>query len=142
MIVLDTNVLSVLMYPKRPAAVMAWFKMQSPQSIWTTAITIFEAAAGIEQVDNAGHRQALRTAFDSAIEQVVKGRILSFDAAAAHETALLFAERKRRGRIVELRDTQIAGIIRARKATLATRNIRDFADAGIPLVDPWTGRTD
>jgi toxin FitB len=142
MIVLDTNVLSVLMYPKRPAAVMAWFKMQSPQGIWTTAITIFEASAGIEQVDNAGQRQALRTAFDSALEKVVKGRILSFDTAAAQESALLFAARKRQGRIVELRDTQIAGIIRARKATLATRNIRDFADAGIPLVDPWTGNAD
>jgi len=55
---------------------------------------------------------------------------------------MLLAERQRRGRSVDLRDTQIAGIVRARKATLATRNIRDFADAGISLVDPWTAAPD
>ena len=31
----------------------------------------------------------------------------------------------------------IAGIVKARRATLATRNIRHFEDAGIDLVDPW-----
>jgi predicted nucleic acid-binding protein len=32
---------------------------------------------------------------------------------------------------------QIAGIASARKATLATRNTRHFADLGINIVDPW-----
>jgi predicted nucleic acid-binding protein len=36
-----------------------------------------------------------------------------------------------------MRDAQIAGIIAARRATLATRNIRHFADAGITTLDPW-----
>ena len=121
---------------------MAWFKCQPSESLWTTAITIFEASAGIEQVAEAPRRRALRNAFNGAVDQVLRGRILSFDAEAAHEAALLSTERKLRGRTVELRDTFIAGIVRACKATLATRNIRDFADAGIPLVDPWTGRAD
>jgi toxin FitB len=138
MIILDTNVLSVLTHAKRPEPVMAWFKRQPSESLWTTAITIFEASAGIEQVAEAARRRALRDAFNGAVDQVLRGRILSFDAEAAHEAARLVAERKLRGRTVELRDTFIAGIARVRKATLATRNIRDFADAGIPLVDPWT----
>ena len=29
-----------------------------------------------------------------------------------------------------------AGIVRSRHATLATRNIKDFEDCGIALVDP------
>jgi predicted nucleic acid-binding protein len=32
----------------------------------------------------------------------------------------------------------IAGIVLARHATLATRNIRDFDDISAPLIDPWT----
>jgi len=138
MIVLDTNVLSVLMRAKRPKEVMAWLDNQPGESLWTTSITIFEARFGIEQIDDAEHRQDLQTAFDTAVTDVIEGRILNFDAPAAYQTAWLFADRKRRGRSVDLRDTQIAGIVRTRKATLATRNIRDFADAGIPLVDPWT----
>jgi toxin FitB len=142
MIVLDTNVLSVLMHPKRPESVTQWFRNQPAESLWITSITIFEASFGIEQVDNAERRHALRAAFDAALGDVVRGRVLSFDAAAAYEAAKLVAERRRRNRTVELRDTQIAGIVRARKATLATRNTRDFADAGVPLVDPWKDGAD
>jgi predicted nucleic acid-binding protein len=36
-----------------------------------------------------------------------------------------------------MRDTQIAGIALARRATLATRNTRHFADLEIKLIDPW-----
>lgn len=142
MIVLDTNVLSVLMRPKRPETVMAWFRRQPAETLWTTSITVFEAWAGIEQVEEVQRRQALQSAFGRALDHVLEGRILDFDAAAGREAARLMAERRRRGRAVELRDTQIAGIVRASKATLATRNIRDFADAGIALVDPWAAGAD
>jgi hypothetical protein len=37
-----------------------------------------------------------------------------------------------------MRDAQIAGIIAARRATLATRNVLHFADAGVTTVDPWS----
>ncbi|PYR76692.1 MAG: VapC toxin family PIN domain ribonuclease, partial [Acidobacteria bacterium] len=65
-------------------------------------------------------------------------RVLDFDVAAANAAALLAAERQRAGRGVDMRDTQIAGIALARRATLATRNVRHFADLKIPVVDPWT----
>jgi hypothetical protein len=45
--------------------------------------------------------------------------------------------RARKNRSVDMRDTFIAGIAISRAATLVTRNTRDFADAGVPLVDPW-----
>jgi len=49
------------------------------------------------------------------------------------------AGRRQAGRPVELRDTMIAGIAIARHATLATRNMRHFADLPIAVVDPWAG---
>jgi hypothetical protein len=39
---------------------------------------------------------------------------------------------------VEIRDVQIAGIAKARKAMLANRDARHFAETGLPLVNPWT----
>jgi predicted nucleic acid-binding protein len=33
----------------------------------------------------------------------------------------------------------IAGVVAAQKATLATRNTKDFTNAGIVLIDPWQG---
>ena len=47
------------------------------------------------------------------------------------------ARRRQRGRPGELRDTMIAGIAIARRATLATRNTRHFADLPVPVVNPW-----
>ena len=38
---------------------------------------------------------------------------------------------------VAAHDTQIAGIVMSRNATLATRNVKDFDDLDIALVDPW-----
>jgi len=63
--------------------------------------------------------------------------VLQFDHAAAEETALLMGARHRLGRRGDLRDTMIAGIALAQRATLATRNIRHFDDLAVPVVDPW-----
>jgi len=41
---------------------------------------------------------------------------------------------------VDFRDIEIAGIVSARRATLATRNVRHFQDLRIELVDPWARR--
>ena len=58
--------------------------------------------------------------------------------AAASAAALLMAERKRTGRTGDLRDTMIAGIVIASHATLATHNIRHFADLSVPWSIPWS----
>lgn len=68
---------------------------------------------------------------------VSKNRVLDFDSAAATEATSLAAERQKAGRPVDMRDTQIAGISLAWRATLAARNVRHFADLKVPVVDPW-----
>jgi toxin FitB len=51
----------------------------------------------------------------------------------------LAAQRQRDGRPADLRDTQIAGIALARRATLATRNVRHFQGLDVEVIDPWKG---
>jgi toxin FitB len=48
------------------------------------------------------------------------------------------ADRKRRGRPGEIRDTLVAGIALASNATVATGNVAHFADFHINVVNPWT----
>jgi predicted nucleic acid-binding protein len=48
------------------------------------------------------------------------------------------AKLRRAGRPVEIRDTLIAGIVAARKATLATRSSKHFEGIDLSLVDPWS----
>ena len=48
------------------------------------------------------------------------------------------AQRKTQGRLVDLRDTLIAGIALAHEAQLATRNVRHFSDTTVSLINPFS----
>ena len=140
MIVLDTNVLSALMQREADPAVVAWLDLQPSESVWTTAVTVFEIRFGLELLAPGRRKRQLEDAFSRALDEDFQGRILVFDAEAAEEAASRAAERRAVGKTVDFRDIEIAGIVSARRATLATRNVRHFMDLGIELVDPWARR--
>lgn len=137
MIILDTNVLSALMRAVPEPVVVAWLNEQPAESVWLTSITVFDARMGLAQLATSRKRQVLEAAFTRLLIEDFEGRVLPFDEAAANEAATLAAKRQRAGRPVDLRDTQIAGIALARRAVIATRNIRHFGDLTAHLVNPW-----
>lgn len=137
MIVLDTNVISTLMSDAPDQPVVRWLNRQPRSSLWTTSITVYELLTGLE-VMPAGRRQArMRDAFNAVFATDFGNRVLEFDTAAATSAASITARRQREGRRVDLHDTQIAGIATARRAIIATRNMRHFEDLDIPVVNPW-----
>ena len=75
--------------------------------------------------------------FEALLQVDLENRIAVFDPRAASHAAQLAAERKGRGRPVDIRDTLIGGIAIARNATLATRNLKHFEDLPTPVVSPW-----
>ena len=137
MIILDTNVLSALMQADPDVRVIEWLDRQAPESIWITSITLFESRLGLALLPEGRRRQALEAAFERLLNEHLQNRVLGFDAAAALEAAMLAAARQRAGRPVDLRDTQIAGIAAARRASVATRNLRHFQDLSVPVINPW-----
>jgi predicted nucleic acid-binding protein len=138
MILLDTNVVSALMQRAPDPVVVEWLDRQSSESVWTTTITVFEVRFGLELLADGRRRRLLEEAFAKALEEDFENRVLPFDTTAADIAGRLAAERRRAGRPVEIRDVQIAGITAARKASLATRNLRHFEGLGLSLVDPWS----
>jgi predicted nucleic acid-binding protein len=140
MIVLDTNVLSALMRRDPDSAIVAWLDLQSPESVWTTAVTVFEIRFGLELLEPGRRRRRLQDAFTRVVDDDFQGRILFFDHEAANEAASRAAQRRAVGKPVDFRAIEIAGIVAARQATLATRNARHFQDLRIELVDPWARR--
>ena len=136
MILLDTNVLSALMLRKPDPAVVDWLDSQPAESIWTTSITVFEIRTGLELLDPGRRRTQLEAAFDQLLSDELDDRVQSFDRAAALAAGTIAAARQRAGLTMEVRDVEIAGIAIARKAALATRNTRHFADLGIDLINP------
>ena len=137
MIILDTNVLSALMRTRPDAVVVEWLDRQPADSIWVTSITVFEARFGLALLPRGRRRNSLERAFDRVLTEDLSSRVLSLDEMAAATAGQLAAERQRAGRAVDLRDTLIAGIAQARRATIATRNTRHFEGLDVPVVDPW-----
>ena len=65
------------------------------------------------------------------------GRIFAFDSDAARVFSKIAAHRRALGKPISHADAQIAAIAQMRSAKLATRNVADFEDCGLDLVDPW-----
>jgi len=120
--------------------VVAWLDNQPSESIWTTAVTIFEIRFGLALLASGRRKRQISDAFGKVLDEDLQGRILPFDHEAAAEAANRAAERRAIGKPLDFRDIEIAGIVSARRATLATRNVRHFIDLGIELVDPWARR--
>ena len=137
MIILDTNVLSALMRREPEAVVVAWLNAQPAESIWLTSITLFESRVGLALLPQGKRRRLLEDSFERLLKEDLDNRVLPFDTEAAAQAALIVAARRRAGCSVDMRDTQIAGIAVARRATLATRNLRHFEDLPTPVLSPW-----
>jgi len=137
MIILDTNVVSEIMLPKPDERVTRWLDQQPGTSIWTTSVTVFEIRFGLETMPAGKRRTALMASFERWLGVVAQQRIASYDETAARRAAELAADRQRRGRPGELRDTMIAGVVLASHAKLATRNVKHFEDIAASVVNPW-----
>ena len=137
MIVLDTNVISEFMGPAPAPQVVRWANRQPNASIWTTTITVYEIRMGLLAMPAGKRKTALFEQFQRWLTDVIESRVLSFDVAAAEQASELAAARRKAGRAGEHRDTMIAGIVAANRATLATRNTRHFAELKSHVVNPW-----
>ena len=138
MIVLDTNVLSELMRSNPSHKVSAWIAKQSASELCTTSITAAEIFYGIELLAKGNRRDRLLAAADAMFTEDLAGRVHGFDSDAARAFSKIAARRRRLGKPISHADAQIAAIALVRSATIATRNVGDFHDCGIEVIDPWT----
>ena len=137
MIILDTNVLSEVMRPAPAAEVLAWLAAQTAASLYTTSVTQAEILHGLMLLPAGRRRRALEAAATAVFAEDFGGRILGFGTEAAPPYAQIASQGRRAGRPISHFDAQIAAIARANGAAIATRNVADFADCGVALVDPW-----
>lgn len=137
MIVLDTNVISEAMRPQPNQAVLAWLNRQQSSQIFITTISIAEIGYGLRVLADGKRRSLLQSRFDQFIALGFESRILNFDKQAADAYAEIMAFRKEIGSPMSFPDAQIAAITQVNNGGLATRNIKDFAQCGIELINPF-----
>ena len=137
-ILLDTNIVSELLRPLPDPAVEAWVGEHPAGDLYFSAVGEAELRYGVALLSPGRRRDALAVAIEAILREDFEERILPFDSAAAREYADIAAKRRTGGRPVTPVDCQIAAIARSLSMALATRNVRDFEDVDIKLVNPWT----
>jgi predicted nucleic acid-binding protein len=137
MIILDTNVISEMMKPSPSHHVVKWFDQQDSTQLFITTITIAEISYGLSVLPKGNRRVVLEDAFNKAIVEAFEHRLLAFDAAPAYRYGAVMGQRKELGRPLSILDGQIASIALTHGSMLATRNVKDFLDCGLDLINPF-----
>ena len=131
MYLLDTCVISEAR--RRSPQAVEWLRSTRPNTLFLSAITIGEIMKGVTmklRTDPPAAAALLRWLDD--LRLVYADRILPIDAEVATSWGRLMASRSR-----PVVDTLIAATARVHNKIVVTRNVSDFADAGVTVLDPW-----
>jgi predicted nucleic acid-binding protein len=134
---LDTNVLSEFARVRPPdSRVDLWLKARPDDLLYASVLTFAEIRRGIELLPTGKRRSQLEEWLDD-LDTSFSERLLPVTKAVGDRWAVLSAQAKRRGTTVALFDGIIAATALEHDLTIATRNVRDFSDLGVRLVNPW-----
>ena len=102
-----------------------------------TAVTVGEIRYGLRILPQGKRQLSLEEGFERILAEAFAGRILAFDEAAAHRYGEVMGRRKEIGRPFAILDGQIASIAWSNGYSVATRNVQDFIDCGVEVVNPF-----
>ncbi len=137
MYLLDTNIVSELRKAKSGKAndnVIAWANSVSGVSLFISVIVILELETGVLMVEQRDARQGkmLRAWLSKSVLPTFAERVLPVDTAVAQRCARLHVPNRKSDR-----DALIAATALVHGMTMVTRNGKDFASTGVPVLDPW-----
>lgn len=138
MIVLDTNILFELVRPTPAPEVKNWLSNKATnETLVTTAITVSEMEYGLARLPDGKRRQELEKRLGMLTGSDFEFTVLPFDEKAGRLAGRMRAARENQGLHAQSADMMIAAITSLSGAILATRNVKDFTNTGIELINPW-----
>ncbi len=136
-ILIDTNVVSELIRKSPDPAVTKWAASLQVERLFLSTVSEAELRFGVEILPPCKRRETLILKIENMLTDAFGGRVLSFDSEAARHYAIIAAKRHLSGYSAAIADCQIAAIARSVGMKVATRNVRDFMETGVEVVDPW-----
>ena len=136
---LDTNVVSELRKTRPNHGVKAWSDAQPADSFFLSTVTFAEIRFGLERQPDPMLREELETWLAHRLRPWFEGRILPVDEEGILEWRRMVAWGRERRITFSQPDLFIAATAQVHSLTLCTRNERDFREADIPILNPWSG---
>jgi tRNA(fMet)-specific endonuclease VapC len=134
---LDTNVVSELIARSPNPKVVSWIDAVDPMAVHLSVITIGEIRKGIEKLPASARKAELQTWLEHDLLLRFQGRIAPITTETMLRWGELVGRLEMRGRSLTAIDSLIAASALEHGFRLATRNVSDFADTGVALVNPW-----
>jgi predicted nucleic acid-binding protein len=134
---LDTNCISELVCAKPEPRVMEWMEAADEDLLYLSVLTLGEIRKGIAKLDQGKRRTRLETWLAVDLQARFSGRIVPVDASIADRWGLLAAEAKRTGKTLPVIDGLLAATALHLNLTVVSRNVADFVNTRIPVVNPW-----
>lgn len=132
---LDTNVVSELRKKSRcHPSVAAWQDAIQGEQIFISAISMMEIKAGViaARRKNPEFSNILNQWYEMQVKPAFHKRVIPVDLAVSECCSVFLSQRTR-----PLADALIAATAHVHSLTLATRNVADFSDMEIDLINPW-----
>jgi toxin FitB len=134
---LDTCVISELVSKKPNSKVVEFVDSLDDDDVYLSVITIGEITKGIEKLPKSRRKQELHTWLKEDLLARFSGKIISIDNDVITEWGLLTGRLELAGSPMPAIDSLIAATALTYSFALVTRNVSDFDDAGVEMVNPW-----
>lgn len=133
---LDTCVVSELVKLSPDENVVAWIKRIPSERLFLCSLTIGEIQKGLSLLPDSRKKEAL-IEWLSTLHDHYKDRILGIDSTVAECWGHMQALSEKNGRPMASIDGLIAATAGTHRLTLVTRNVKDFEESGVPVINPW-----
>jgi len=138
---LDTNVVSESARERPNQLIIEWLKAKPGEELAISVVTLAELRDGASSIRDVARREKLTGWIESSVVPTFQGRTLALSSEVLVDWLRLARRLRAKGIARDPSDMLIAATARVAELTLVTRNTRHFANTGVVLYDPWTGRT-
>lgn len=134
---LDTNVISEFIAKKPNQKVLDFVNSLDEDNIYLSVITIGEIKFGIQKVESQTKKEQLLFWLEDDLLKRFEGKIVNIDT----DTMLMWGEINQHlqsiGRAIPIVDSLIASSCVSKDFTLITRNVKDFYNFDIEIINPF-----
>jgi predicted nucleic acid-binding protein len=134
---LDTNCISELVRRQPEPRMVEWMRAANESLLYLSVLTLGEIRKGAAALPQGNRRAYLESWLESDLQVRFSGRILAIDNHVADRWGWLTAEAQLKGRPLSAVDGLLAATALHHNLTLVSRNVSDFANTPVPILNPW-----